>query len=200
MSQNVPECPTPEKTQSAPADVEPSTHGSPPADPPTPPPHDHSPGSPPQASASDSTLAPEDPLPDRQQRAIDLIVAGFPESHVAQVLGVSRRTLYRWRTDDPGYAAHLDRRRNECLQAASDRFRALLDTALDLVERHIKDPYAPTALRAARTLLNIAHINRATDLRTLGQPAPGDPKPNTAATAAAVTPAIDRPGGAPNDH
>lgn len=102
-----------------------------------------------------------DSVSDRQRCAIELILTGASYSKVAQTLGIDRKTLYFWRMRDPQFRGLLQRRRTETYDCTTDRFRALLSTSLDALEKQVNDRYAPTSLRAARTMLAMARIGQA---------------------------------------
>jgi hypothetical protein len=98
------------------------------------------------------------PLSDSHHAAINLLLLAKPLNEVAAAAGVSVRTLHRWRTAHPAFRAELQRRRDDLLARTADRFRTLLDASLDALDRQVHDHYAPTAHRAARTLLTLAKI------------------------------------------
>jgi hypothetical protein len=92
---------------------------------------------------------------------MELLLAGAGDTAVARELGVSRRTVYQWRVVDVRFRAAMQRRRRALYESAADRLRANLSAALDVLERHVRDPYAPTALRAARAMLALARVGKA---------------------------------------
>ncbi len=47
-----------------------------------------------------------------------------------------------------------------CTTGPRIAFRAMLNRALDLLDKQISDKYAPTALRAAKSLLYLAKIGK----------------------------------------
>ena len=91
---------------------------------------------------------------------MERIASGVSDTDVAKEIGVSRRTIYRWRIENARFREELQLRRREVYDRAQDRFRSMLTRALDLLDNQINDKYAPTALRAARTLLYIAQIGK----------------------------------------
>jgi hypothetical protein len=95
------------------------------------------------------------PLSDRQQRAIELMLQGLPDSRIAQTLGFDPRTLYRWRRQ-PVFASELDRRRHRLRKTVNDRLVALLPEAVDVLKKQLSDPYDRTAYRAASLLVRTA--------------------------------------------
>ena len=71
-------------------------------------------------------------LDERQLVAVDWLAVGRPSSAVAAELNIARTTLWRWR-QDPVFAAEFNARRAELWQPSTDRLRALLSRALDVL-------------------------------------------------------------------
>ena len=105
--------------------------------------------------------APDEKLSDRQLLAIDLILAGRPDTHVAQAIGVSRRTIIRWRLSDADVIAELRRRRRQPWQGTADRLRAVLRSALDVLAEQLTDRVDRHRFRAATTILRLANVKSA---------------------------------------
>jgi transposase-like protein len=95
-----------------------------------------------------------------QLSAIDLLLAGKTDKSIAATLGISPRTLYRWRIQPGPFRDLLEQRRRDLFDSAGDRLRALLSSALDTFDKQLRDPYASTSLRAARALLSLASLAR----------------------------------------
>jgi len=74
-----------------------------------------------------------------QLNAIDLLVMGKSDREVAEAVGVHRTTVTGWRLYNPHFQAALNRRRKEVFGAAVDRFRSLLQKALDVVEGALEE-------------------------------------------------------------
>lgn len=100
-------------------------------------------------------------LSDRQRAALELLLSGASDTDVANAAAVSRRTIYRWRVLDKYFRDELERCRHELFQSTTDRLRATLSNAVGVLDRQARDVYAPTAHRAARTLLTLARIGQA---------------------------------------
>lgn len=88
--------------------------------------------------------------------AIELIVQGKRDIHVAKAVGVHRTTLWRWREHHPEFRAELDRRRRAVWGSAADRFRALLHQAVDAFGQQVRKGDPDQQYRAARAILTIA--------------------------------------------
>jgi hypothetical protein len=71
----------------------------------------------------------------RQERAIELLLAGSTITRAAQEVGVSRQTLSLWANRDPFFAAELNARRRELWRAGQDRLRSMVPAALAAVAR-----------------------------------------------------------------
>jgi hypothetical protein len=76
-------------------------------------------------------------------------------------VGVSRRTIYTWRVLHRPFREELERLRRELFESAMDRLRATLCNAVVVLDQQARDVYAPTAHRAARTLLMLTRIGQA---------------------------------------
>ena len=99
-------------------------------------------------------------LPDRRLRAIDMIVRGCRFRDIAAELLIDTKTLYNWRTHDPAFKAALQLRRTEIYEHAADRFRAIVDEALDVLAIQIKTDWEPTSHRASRSVLALSQIGK----------------------------------------
>jgi hypothetical protein len=110
---------------------------------------------------SNQDIDPAEQLNERQLKAIPLILAGSTNTAVAAAIGVDRRTIYRWRMYDLAFGTELTLRRRELYQNCVDRMYTLLHSAMEVLERHVKEKYAPTAHRAARTILSLSGVGKA---------------------------------------
>ena len=125
-----------------------------------------------------------DGLSQSQHNAINRLLEGAADSTVAADVGVSRRTIYRWKHEDQAFMAELQRRRSELNDEHTDRLRALLGKALDVFDRHVRDRYGPVCYRAARTLLTITGLGKTLGLKpNVGVEAPTAPLPKAQAPA-----------------
>jgi hypothetical protein len=96
----------------------------------------------------------------QQEHAIDLFVTGRNDVEVAAALRVHRTTVTRWRLHHLGFRAALSRRRHEVWGAAADRFRGMLDSAVDVLQRQLADDDPSVSFRAARLLVQMAGAGR----------------------------------------
>lgn len=89
-----------------------------------------------------------------QSVAAQAVAWGATDAEAAERCGVSRQTVWRWRTQNPFVMAEINRRREAIWSGAADRVRALVSEALDAVEREISG--GTDAYRAAFRLLELA--------------------------------------------
>ena len=69
-----------------------------------------------------------------QLNAIDILVHGKTDQETAQVVGVARETVTRWRNDNPHFAAELNRQRRVIWSASHDKLRSLVGKAVSTLE------------------------------------------------------------------
>jgi len=90
------------------------------------------------------------PLNAKQLRCIDLLALGHSDREAAEEVDVERTTVWRWRTSYPAYLAELNRRREELWRSSTDRLRALLPRALDVIESAVDSGDRATALNIVK--------------------------------------------------
>jgi hypothetical protein len=89
-----------------------------------------------------------------QRTAIERLLHGESDARVAERLHLDRSTVYRWRTAHPTFRRELERLRKIVWAQQADRLRAMVQPALDVLEKQLENP--TTALRAATVLLRFA--------------------------------------------
>jgi hypothetical protein len=104
-----------------------------------------------------------------QQNAIDLLITGKTDAETAELVGVHRVTVTKWRLSDPWFQAELNCRRLELWGAAAERLRALLPKALSVLERELDRKEYP--FQAAVQVIKLAKLSEA---NTLGPGLPTD--------------------------
>jgi hypothetical protein len=96
------------------------------------------------------------PLAQAQLNAIDLLILGHSDNSAANHLGIHRTTVSNWRLNHPAFRAELARRRQEVWGGACERFRALLNGAVEEMEKQLEDEDKDVRFRAASRLLALA--------------------------------------------
>ena len=86
----------------------------------------------PAESAQDWTLTEE------QATAVDLLATGRTIGETAEALKVPRQTVHEWCRSHPGVQAELNTRRQELWTGTTDRLRALLPKALEVLAEELK--------------------------------------------------------------
>ena len=99
-------------------------------------------------------------LTHRQLAAIHFLLQGLSDAAAAEKLGVTRITIYRWRTLNTTFRDELDRLRRELLAHSADRLRALLHPSLDILANHLHSADPRTSFRAAALIARIATPSR----------------------------------------
>jgi transposase-like protein len=94
--------------------------------------------------------AEEQPLTPQQEAAADLLALGGTITDVAVKVGVTRQTVSEWLNQNPSFQAAFNRRRQDLWDRASDRLRALVPKALDILESAISEGDAKAALGVLR--------------------------------------------------
>jgi hypothetical protein len=78
---------------------------------------------------------------------------GVTDTKITELLQVDRKTLYRWRTDNPRFKQALAQRREDLFGHQLDLFLNGLTASLETLTKQTADEFPPTAHCAARTLL-----------------------------------------------
>jgi len=93
----------------------------------------------------DNTLQTSDNLSVHQEIAIDLLILGLTDQHVAQAVNVRRETVCNWRNHNPAFSAELSRRRQEHWGSHAERLQHIAATALDVLAADLTTTkYYPT--------------------------------------------------------
>ena len=107
-----------------------------------------------------------------QQNAIDLLLQGKSDRATAEVVGVSRQTVWEWRNHDPLFIAELNRQRHELWSEANERMKSLANRALDVVELQLGSDDPKAALAAAKYVLQGTRLLGDTNLCVGGPTTP----------------------------
>lgn len=95
---------------------------------------------------------PDTALTAQQAAAVDLLAAGRTVTDTADAIGVTRQTVSEWLHHNPEFQAALNLRRHELWTGLSDRLRAALPRALDVLELMLQ----ANDLRAALAIIKAA--------------------------------------------
>jgi Homeodomain-like domain len=101
-----------------------------------------------------------------QQSAVDLLASGKTDTEAAELLGLHRTTVSKWRAYDPAFQAALNRRRAEVWASGVDRLRSLVPKALDALADELDKPGSPNRLKAAGEILRLAQLPAVATLTT----------------------------------
>jgi hypothetical protein len=93
-----------------------------------------------------------------QQSAVDLLASGKTDTEAAELLGLHRTTVSKWRAYDPVFQAALNRRRAEVWASGVDRLRSLVPKALDALADELDRSGSPNRLKAAGEILRLAQL------------------------------------------
>jgi hypothetical protein len=88
-------------------------------------------------------------LSPRQMAAIILLLQGSSDADVGDRLGVSRQTVFRWRTRGRAFKQEFNARRRGLFQQGTDRLAAMVSPALKILERQLAVAEAAGDSRAA---------------------------------------------------
>ncbi len=95
----------------------------------------------------------EKELSERQVLAIPHLVSAKSVSETADLIGVNRKTIYRW-MDDPNFREEYDRQRDAIANFARDGMRALMLKALVIQAERLDSNNAKERARAAKEIID----------------------------------------------
>ena len=98
----------------------------------------------------------------KQQRALELILAGHSVTDIASQVGVRRETVWRWR-NDPSFASEVSVRQAQRRQSIHDELDAGVIESVRMLRGLVADTDAPPGarVRAARALMDRAGLTPA---------------------------------------
>ena len=85
-------------------------------------------------------------LTEKQHLAIKEILNGKTDGEVAEVVGVTRKTINQWRHNNPFFQAELSGQRKRAWEIFMDEYRELLTSSFQTVKAAIKDGDVKTAI------------------------------------------------------
>lgn len=81
-----------------------------------------------------------------QQNAVPLILCGKSDREVAEMIGVARETITRWRNSDPAFMARVNYERKVLWDFGRDKVLTLQAKALGVLEKALDDGDTQSAL------------------------------------------------------
>jgi hypothetical protein len=93
-----------------------------------------------------------------QQKAVDLLALGHSDTKVAELVGVARETVCRWRCHSPTFQAELNARRAALYAASVDRLRSLTEKALAILGANLDNPVGIYRTKSAIEVLKLARL------------------------------------------
>jgi hypothetical protein len=109
-----------------------------------------------EAHLDDIEFFPNLNLNDTQLRAIELTVQCYSDTQISTMLGINRRTLWRWKNFDDDFRRALENVRMQTHAAVIDRYSTLLARSTSVFAKMLSDPAEDKQFRAAQTLINMA--------------------------------------------
>jgi hypothetical protein len=113
-------------------------------------------------SADDLNQTDQPDLSVNQCAAIEMLAAGKNTTQVAHMLEVDRRTVYRWRQEDPFRRALVARRR-QLWGEVTARLRGMVHPSLDELDKQLHERYDRARFRAATAILRLANLKDCPD-------------------------------------
>src|SRR6267142_6713484 len=79
------------------------------------------------------------PLSIEQKNAIDLLIVGKSDQETADAVGVTRQTIYAWRTAHLLFQSELEQARGALWRLSAERLRGLMSKAIDNIAKTIEE-------------------------------------------------------------
>jgi hypothetical protein len=100
-------------------------------------------------------------LNEKQELAIDLVMVGLSDGEIAKRVGVSRKTINKWRNQDMDFRALLAERRVALRERHQDELSGLVSEAIGVMREAMREDETPTRLRAAQAVLRMSGLQAA---------------------------------------
>ena len=91
-----------------------------------------------------------------QQNAIDILIQGASDREAAELCGVARQTVNTWRNQNTAFIAALNQRRLDVWNSQTDKLRALVSAAVDVLKADLASEDARLRQAAAVRCLRVA--------------------------------------------
>ena len=100
-------------------------------------------------------------LSDKQEMAVDLILAGMNDREIAKRMGVSRKTINTWRNHDEDFRTLLAERRMALHERHHDELSGLVSEAIGVMREAMREGDIVTRLRAAQAVMRTSGLQAA---------------------------------------
>jgi len=92
---------------------------------------------------------------EKEEMALTLLLQGHKDSEVAEQLGISRMTIYRWKKNDTQFIKELEERRSHLRQQAEDDLLELTESAVNAIRDALNEGDPKIRLQAAKLVFAI---------------------------------------------
>lgn len=99
----------------------------------------------------------DEPLTDRQEAALDLVLAGVPGKTIAKRLECSEFTVSRWR-NSTAFQAALRQRRRDLRARVLMKLETLVSKALDVLDEELDADDSHVRLRSAEAVIKTLKV------------------------------------------
>lgn len=100
------------------------------------------------------------PTDEKEERALTLILQGRKDTEVAEELGISRMTIYRWKKYNARFLKDLEDRRALLREQAEDSLLELSESAVEAIKDALKDNDMKVRLQAAKLVMGMLGIGK----------------------------------------
>ena len=97
---------------------------------------------------------------EKEEMALALILQGRKDAEVAEELGVSRMTIWRWKKDNLQFIQALEEKRAHLRQQAEDNLLELTESAVNAIRDALNDSDTKIRLQAAKLVFGILRDNK----------------------------------------
>ena len=103
---------------------------------------------------------PSNEMNEKEEMALALILQGRKDAEVAEALGVSRMTIWRWKKYDAGFIQALEEKRAHLRQQAEDNILELTESAVNAIRDALNENDPRIRLQAANLVFGILRDNK----------------------------------------
>jgi len=100
----------------------------------------------------------ENGLTDKQELAVELMLAGMSDGDIAERARVSRKTINTWRNQNEDFRAVLAKRRKATRERHQDELSGLVSEAIGVMREAMQEGDIVTRLRAAQAVLRTSGL------------------------------------------